>query len=444
MCLIIAPGEDGKKALLPREVFDYVYNRNNDGFGAMWVEDGRVGHFKTLDLKGDEIYGMMEEYTERYPDVIFHMRYKTHGKIIPGLSHPFRILHKSRHGKDLFFMHNGVLGGFGNNLNYGQSDTTVFKDKILVPLLTRNPDALDDPETMAALNKLTSGSRLIFLDSEGKTWFTGESSWNERYGLKLSNDYMLPYESRPTQMSTIGKTTGSTKTTTTGQFIHFRKIEQLGKSKGFWCSIPREGFVRTESGQLYKDAGTNKTIYHELDLIKKEDEHKHLAVVYRPVTDDELNDDVPLTLVEPLEDDEPFDDDAYESRKEEGPAPLDQRLRYARLCHNLFGGTVTSREQLMADLIGMGEEELGDFVSEDSVNAHTVIAELVEMILEYNDELFKVDLKNEKIMDAEELMERADINYHQQAMKDITELRRAEYAEMIEKKKDEGKGKKAA
>ncbi len=139
MCLIIAPGKDGKKALLPRDVFDYVYSKNDDGFGAMWTEDGKVNHFKTVGLSADEVYSTMEEYVERFPNVIFHMRYRTHGKVTPGLCHPFRVLHRSRHGKDLFFMHNGVLGSFGNDLKPGQSDTTNFKDKILVPLEKTEP-----------------------------------------------------------------------------------------------------------------------------------------------------------------------------------------------------------------------------------------------------------------------------------------------------------------
>jgi hypothetical protein len=194
MCLIIAPGKDGKPALLPRDVFDYAYSRNNDGYGAMWVEDGRVQHFKQTGLSADEIYSAMEERVARNPEAIFHMRLRTHGKVIPGLSHPFRILNKNRHGKDLFFMHNGVLSGFGSNLTYGMSDTTCFKDKMLIPLLTRDPDALDDPDVWGEINKMTRGSRLVFMDSDGKTYFTSPGSWNDRYGLNLSNTYMLPSE----------------------------------------------------------------------------------------------------------------------------------------------------------------------------------------------------------------------------------------------------------
>lgn len=453
MCLIIAPGNDGKGALLPRDVFDYVYGRNSDGFGAMWTEDGRVQHFKSLDLKADEIYGTMEEYVEKHPDVVFHMRYKTHGKVIKGLSHPFRILHKSRHGKDLFFMHNGILGSFGNNLKYGQSDTTVFKDKILVPLLTRNPDALDDPETWAALEKLTSSSRLFFMDSEGKTWISSKNTWNDRYGLTLSNEYMLPARpyvrpsyTPPAKTVVIG--TPPKTPTVTSQFVHFREIIEDGAIRKSWMSCPKAGYLRSEEGKLYKDNGPNRKIYSAMDYIPKEKEASELLFKpYDPNTDDENAGDLNVSMGsvvgldgKPYDDDDdalddPLPDDFADDTK--SPAPMDQRLRYARLVHNLLGGGAIHRTQLLADLISMGEQELGGFVSEDPVNAHSCIAELIEMILEYNDELFKVNIHSDKVIDADEICERGDVNYHMQAMKDMSAARKEKYTKMLNIKKEE-------
>lgn len=447
MCLIIAPGKDGTPALLPREVFDYTYSRNNDGFGAMWIEDGRVNHFKTLNMSKDEIYGTMEEYVERYPDVIFHMRLKTHGRIIPGLSHPFRILNKKRHGKDLFFMHNGILGSFGNNLKYGQSDTTVFKDKVLIPLLTRDPDALEDPEVWEAINKLTSGSRLVFLDSEGKTYFSSESSWNNRYGLKLSNTYMLPPERYVGNVSSTTNNSSSgtgiigdknAPTTVTSHFVYFRRISQGSVEYGSWCSCPKEGYVRTDSGKLYKDNGVNKTIWHEMDYIPKDKEFEHLglALVSNGVKTETYYD--PVNDAVPFEDDElPWKDDAVAEDTIEventGPAPVDQRLRYARIVHNTYGGMVTSRPQLVADLVGMNEDEMSDFILEDPQNAHTIMAELVEMVLEYNDALWAIDCNHEKILNADIIIGLGQTESHQEAMKEISRLRRIKYEEELKK-----------
>jgi predicted glutamine amidotransferase len=448
MCLIIAPGKDGTPALLPREVFDYTYQRNNDGFGAMWTEDGRVNHFKTLNMSKDEIYSTMEEYVERYPDVIFHMRLKTHGKIIPGLSHPFRILNKQRHGKDLFFMHNGILGSFGNNLKYGQSDTTVFKDKVLIPLLTRDPDALEDPEVWEAINKLTSGSRLAFMDSEGKTYFSSESSWNNRYGLKLSNTYMLPAEAyRGNVSSTTNSSSNGTGTigdknapvTVTSHFVYFRRISQGGVEYGAWCACPKEGYIRTDSGKLYKDNGVNKTIWHEVDFIPKTEEYKHLGltIVSSSSPANDVKTENTTDYYDPMDDPLPWGDDEVAPDKIEvehtGPAPVDQRLRYARIVHNTYGGMITSRPQMVADLVGMNDDEMSDFILEDPQNAHTIMAELVEMVLEYNDALWAIDCNHEKILNADVIIGLGTTEAHQDAMKEITRLRRIKYEEELKK-----------
>lgn len=453
MCLIIAPGSDGKPALLPREVFDYVYARNNDGFGGMYVKDGRVEHFKNIGMKADEIYSQMEQLSSEHPDVIFHMRYKTHGKIIPGLSHPFRILHKNRHGKDLFFMHNGILSSFGGNLKEGQSDTTVFKDKILIPLLTRDPDALNDPEVMDALNKLTTGSRLIFMDSEGNVWKTSESSWNSRYGLSLSNTYMLPsmtYEeyTKPKSVVTMGYPSTGEETKVTKMFIYSRQVARQGILTTHWCSCPKEGFIRTDAGQLYRDNGPDKNIYHDIDYIPKEEEYKYLGSIdteyYDPNTPFD-DDDVPFDWSKDPNVKEYEEYEASSKDKESSlPAPLDMRLRYARLVHNLFNGSVTSRSQLIADLIGMGDEEMGAFISEDPSSAHIILAELIEMVLEYNDVLWQSDPNHEKILDAEMVIEQGSTKYHQKAMEEISRLRKVEYQMLLDKKKEEGSSKSPA
>lgn len=438
MCLIIAPGKDGTPALLPREVFDYAYTRNNDGFGAMWTENGRVQHFKTLGLTADEIYAQMEERVERHPDVIFHMRLKTHGKIIPGLAHPFRILNKNRHGKDLFFMHNGVLSTFGNTLTYGQSDTTVFKDKILIPLLTRDPDALEDPEVMDSINKLTSGSRLVFLDSDGKTYFTSPSSWNERYGLHLSNTYMLPAEpSSGFHSSSGGRPTViiGNEMHVTGNFIYFRQIDKAGDVKGNWCSCPKAGYIRTESGLLYKDNGPNKKIYHAANYIPKDNEFRHLGLTIVPPTTEDIRDFGSPVMNGELDDDVPFDSGSpsVDSSERKGPAPKDQQLRYARLVHNTIGGKVTSRIHLMADLIGMNDEEFSLFVDEDPGSSGAALAELIEMVLEYNDVLWAIDPNHEKILSPDEIVRIGQSDYHRDAIQEITKIRRAEYEEQIRK-----------
>lgn len=398
MCLIIAPGDNG--VLLPRETFDHVFKRNDDGFGAMWVDQGRVRAFKKIGMSADEIYSMMEELAERHPDVVFHMRYKTHGQVIPGLSHPFRILHKNRHGKDMFFMHNGVLGDFGKNLNHGQSDTTVFKDKILIPLLTRNPDALDDPDVFAGIERLTQGSRLIFMDSTGKTWRTSDKSWNNRYGLTLSNTYMLP--STYTAPYTPPQYQGGPSTT-------------IGTPPGKEVAAKNNVVPFSTAGKIWVvENGIGKWV----------------------TKDDNLDDDLPFSLQEPS---------ASTTSTSSGDVTYHEKLRYARIIQNLHGGDVLSRVQLCGDILGMSETELYGLCKEDPDSTSIIIAELFEMFLGANSELEKFKTLQHKAISSELMVEHGASMNHRASMQKMVTLRREKYEAMVEEKRQvEEKAKRSA
>ena len=474
MCLIIAPNGEGQKALLPREAFDYAYSRNKDGFGAMWTEDGRVNHFKSLGLSGDEIYAYMEEYVEKYPDVIFHLRLKTHGKVTPSLCHPFRILHKSRHGRDMFFMHNGILGAYGNGLTYGQSDTTSFKDKVLVPLLTRDPDALDDPAIMDSINKLTTGSRLVFMDSNGKVWRTSGATWNTEQGPLCSNTYMLPnkpyvplvssgYGSYPNESDDGKVVTMGRPYSSVGQPIErdglmysvYRMIEVGATQKPHWCAKVADGYLRTETGLLYKDRGDKVMLKHSLDYIPKDQEFQHLAgfrtIEVTPTEDDDTRYERLMEEAynkaygdDSLDDDLPWDEDTLAEHTQmyakeekltttvgEQVANLDERLRYARLVHNTQGSGVMCREQLLGDLIGMSTDEMERFIKEDSTTAHVVMAELIEIVCEQNDWLSQDETLKELAFDAETVMSRGNLTNHQDNMRRISAMRKELYQKKL-------------
>jgi hypothetical protein len=231
-------------------------------------------------------------------------------------------------------------------------------------------------------------------------------------------------------------------------YTYYRSIEKDGNTKGYWCNCPKEGYVRTEAGHLYKDAGANKKIYHALEFIPSDMEYTVLGVTMGtppantnssiPSVDDLLDDDYPPFDLGAVRDEDLLEEKSVmEETDSSGPAPVDQRLRYARLVHNMFNCTVTSRLQLLADLIGMGDEELEGFISEDVVDTHTAMCELIEMILEMNDELFKVDPTNSKILDINTIMELGDTDNHRKAMQLITDARREEYKKKLAEKNGE-------
>ena len=342
-------------------------------------------------------------------------------------------------------MHNGILSGYGNNLTYGMSDTTNFKDKILVPLLTRNPNALDDEDIWKELNRMTSGSRLIFLDSNGVVKRTSESSWNNRYGLTLSNTYMLPSEPSSYQSSNVGGRSNvvafqggqTTPKPTKEGYPLYRKVLPQGGGVPWSCwfreVIP--GIIRSEYGTLYYDHGPNNILSWAQDYIKADDEISALTAmsehnrtkglpVYRPSVDDLLGND----------DDLPWSEEDMSPPKQVSSkstvATEEEKLRYARVVHNCHDGNAVSRVNLIADLLCMGAKELAGFIKEDPENAETVVAELLEIVIDQNDMLREDPTCEDYTWDYDELTELGSGEHHQQSMKMISDARKKHYADL--------------
>lgn len=371
-------------------------------------------------------------------------------------------------------MHNGVLGDFGKNLRYGQSDTTNFKDKILIPLLTRNPDALDDPEIMAGLNKMTAGSRLIFLDSNGTVYRTSENSWNSRYGLTLSNTYMLPAQSytsyssksndnnwqedwRKKQEAYLGslpKGTSGPKEKDGEYYGIFRKVRfqtiaggTEPREESMWFRQIKKGFLRTEFGGLYRDQGPGIVLLYPEHYVTADNEFKALMeeanqgagaekTIVLGKEDDDLDDDLPFDTIDATED---MEETQYTVPSSNTPSSLDERLRYARLVHNCHGNEVTDRLQLLADFMGMDNNELYGFTKEDPQTAVIVMSELYEIILEMNDQLSEIDSEfglddNPLTFSMDDLITLGGIKHHMKSMTNINTLRREKYKEQLQQK----------
>jgi hypothetical protein len=339
--------------------------------------------------------------------------------------------------------------------------------------LTRNPDALSDPESLAAINKLTSGSRLIFLDSEGKVTRTSESSWNQRYGLMLSNTYMLPSEVQTPKYSSSSDYVNSKV------YNSYRTIKYSdGSTMGTWCTIPKVGFVMTEAGHLYIDQGAGQPIEHKKWFIDKANHEVALAhyektpgkaiesakVLLTLVNSDDvpaiegganpgdapiLDYDFPYdyTYVN-AEDDEVAEDPADEDEQTytvaaghgstvgEMVATRDVQLRYARFMHNCHHGNVANRGQLVADVMNTGNDELLSLIKEDPETAHTILTELFEIFIEQNDILNGDEETQVYAFNPDDMLNNGQLGYHREGMKAITESRRIKYEQMVKDRAD--------
>lgn len=174
MCVIVFK-EEGLKPNYKAVTAQWQYNPDYAGlayFNAKGLIQVEKGFTSPLDL-----FERLLELSDY--DVVYHLRYATHGKVNKSNSHPFEIntvphhkLHFSTKNAVLF--HNGMINGFGSQL---VSDTRDFTNNVLA--------RIKDIDTRLAVLRLT-GCKFIILQ-DNMFHFVGE--FEEIDGLLCSNSH---------------------------------------------------------------------------------------------------------------------------------------------------------------------------------------------------------------------------------------------------------------
>ena len=178
--------------------------KNSDGMGFSAAVDGKLVTFH--ELKNFEIFWKALKDYRHYPCIV-HFRWATHGAETLENCHPFLLNHGS-----IAMAHNGIISEFCSAINVTQekSDTALFVDKVLQPLLRKNPELLYNSAFQEVLHMaMGSSNKLVFLDAQGKfviiektsgyvgvhnSWDNGiwysNTSWKHNYGsIILANSY---------------------------------------------------------------------------------------------------------------------------------------------------------------------------------------------------------------------------------------------------------------
>lgn len=201
MCLIINPTKPGINALsqLTDAQLLQAYQSNNDGFGLMYSLQHPKPALCTLKFAAHETdgYHFIDTFRQhQHLDPVVHLRFATHGDTSAENAHPFIINHATKR-ITYGVMHNGVLPQNSytqpRSKRSKHSDTNLFVEQVLTPLLNVDPDALQKPHITALLERLIGSNRIAILDSKGRFTYL-----NERYttkytdlNLQLSNTYYL-------------------------------------------------------------------------------------------------------------------------------------------------------------------------------------------------------------------------------------------------------------
>src|SRR5690606_36973522 len=112
-------------------------------------------------------------------------------------THPFPLSPDPKELKALKFsgsmgiMHNGIIYNYSRNANSGLSDTMEFVADIAYPLLTKNSNALAEPN-ISIFSNILDGSRLCVIHSNGKIQLIGD--FIKENGIYYSNNSYIKRE----------------------------------------------------------------------------------------------------------------------------------------------------------------------------------------------------------------------------------------------------------
>lgn len=198
MCIIAI-----KKAgidMIPNSIMKTMYENNSDGAGYMYAFGGKVHIIKGF-MEYDALMNSLEKLNDKHNlkdlSMVFHFRISTAGRVDGGNCHPFpvtddfNLLRKTHVNTNLAMAHNGVIHAFSPyNMKDIYNDTQHFIASCVSYLYSLNADFLADERTAELFENIIDGSRLAFLDGEGKIKTYGD--WVENDEILYSNTSYLP------------------------------------------------------------------------------------------------------------------------------------------------------------------------------------------------------------------------------------------------------------
>lgn len=191
MCVIL----QAPKGVTPKDdMLEAAYANNADGFGIFFpTKGGKVHAHKILPKTFDDVLKVWKQYKdERVPKGI-HFRLKTKGSIEKANSHPFRVLSKSQHGREVWLMHNGTITNAPAKVE-DRSDTWHFVNYLLRPILAANPELVEDENFHKMMSDMVGRDRLLLLDGQTGTFTKINptcAGGHEKDNIWISNSYGL-------------------------------------------------------------------------------------------------------------------------------------------------------------------------------------------------------------------------------------------------------------
>lgn len=159
MCLII---QATKPEVITENMMNCAYLNNDDGFGLMFANKGKVHVHKLGKPKSfKSINKLWDSYKNLDVPMGLHFRFNTNGESSKAMSHPYQVLTKEESNRDIWLMHNGPQLPTPM-IDSNKSDTHQFVKWILRPQLINEPELLYNPDWQEMLSDMIGSDKLLF------------------------------------------------------------------------------------------------------------------------------------------------------------------------------------------------------------------------------------------------------------------------------------------
>jgi len=188
MCLII---KSDNASELKANLLKSAYSNNSDGFGGMFLADGKIQTFKELPKNENEVIKLWDKFKDMKIPMGLHFRFTTNGGTNKANCHPFEVLNKKQHNRDIWVMHNGPQLPTPM-IDVDKSDTHQYVKWVLRPMLANNPELIYNNDWKEMIEDSIGSDKLLFLDgSNGKFTIINEDHGETLDNMWLSNTYSI-------------------------------------------------------------------------------------------------------------------------------------------------------------------------------------------------------------------------------------------------------------
>lgn len=177
---------------------------NPDGFGIAYAQNNRLFYCKKM-ADFNVFLEALKLVPENVP-LIIHFRYTTHGETSKLNIHPFEVLNiLSGDTMDVCMAHNGTVSSI-HVAGEKKSDTHLYVEKILTPILKESPDLIFNPGFQLLVQRDIGShtNKFIFLRGDGRVAWINKHLGHvpkEQPELWYSNEYSLKVSYRSSKNS---------------------------------------------------------------------------------------------------------------------------------------------------------------------------------------------------------------------------------------------------